>query len=452
MKNIRTLKSFSFVSVIVFIFVFAGFYFLQADVQSKGKPSKPSKPSPKSCDSNGICEWEEAERLSKNQQCEDCLPKEYDPLEILPDPYLQIVASGTSAISTSKGKVFQFKHTAQGYKDTWASNYHGTSSATSIGDADNDGQKEIITTVNYKEGKGKNAIYSQKILIYEDGSVGDPAWKSEDIGYSSLRDLVIADVDNDPHGYNEIVLLKDKHIEIYRIVFNENSGAYDLEFIWRCDEYDYTIFKISAGDADNDDQNEIVLAMFDVGAPIIWKKVGETWTSKTAELIPSEYWNPNLSRPFLGIDVAKVRDADNDGFNEIIAGGNNNRLMIWKYNYLGNGEYDKVFIGEDLGGFTPGVGAGDVDGNGYNEVIIGAQIDYPNAAIFVYEYDPNSNTYVIIDSALCITFGAVACADLDGDLIDEMVLSSQGVKVFEYINHELVETFNCAYGSSLEID
>ena len=72
--------------------------------------------------------------------------------------------------------------------------------------------------------------------------------------------------------------------------------------------------------------------------------------------------------------------------------------------------------------------------------------------IFVYEYDPDNNTYIIIDSALCITFGAVVCADLDGDLIDEMVLSSQGVKVFEYINYELVETFNCAYGASLEID
>jgi len=215
------------------------------------------------------------------------------------------------------------------------------------------------------------------------------------------------------------------------------------------------------GDADNDGYNEIVLAMFEVGAPIIWKKVGETWSSKTAELIPEEYWNPNLYNPFLGIDVVKVKDADNvlnefgERENEIIAGGNNNRLMIWKYNEV-SGNYESVFISEDLLGFTQGVDAGDIDGDGSNEIAIAASYDDDTLYIFKY-IDGN---YIIVNSILRdgsdIVIG-FSLGDLDGDGKAEIVSATQGITIYDLIGSDvfsgyLMKTYNCVFGSYLEID
>ena len=121
---------------------------------------------------------------------------------------------------------------------------------------------------------------------------------------------------------------------------------------------------MDVGDADNDGLNEIVLAAFDTNSAVILESLGsDIWgDEKMSEPTPEN----------VAIDYAKVRNADNIPGNEIVAGGNNNRLMIWKYNNMTEeGEYDLVFITEeDLGGFTQGVNAGDIDDDGLNEVII----------------------------------------------------------------------------------
>jgi hypothetical protein len=121
---------------------------------------------------------------------------------------------------------------------------------------------------------------------------------------------------------------------------------------------------VDVGDADNDGLNEIVLAAFDTNSAVILESLGsDIWgDEKMSEPTPEN----------VAIDYAKVRNADNIPGNEIVAGGNNNRLMIWKYNNMTEeGEYDLVFITEeDLGGFTQGVNAGDIDDDGLNEVII----------------------------------------------------------------------------------
>jgi hypothetical protein len=121
---------------------------------------------------------------------------------------------------------------------------------------------------------------------------------------------------------------------------------------------------VDVGDADNDGLNEIVLAAFDTNSAVILESLGsDIWgDEKMSEPTPEN----------VAIDYAKVRNADNIPGNEIVAGGNNNRLMIWKYNNMTEeGEYDLVFITEeDLGGFTQGVNAGDIDDDGLNEAII----------------------------------------------------------------------------------
>ncbi len=452
MIKIEKLKN--FISVTIFIFTLIGMCWLSGQVQTNGKPEKPPDVI---CDNDGICEWEEAKSSSSKEECEDCSSKTYPPLLI--EPYKQVATTGAADFSFSKGKVFQFKHTNEGYRDSWASHSLDAWTRTvSIGDADNDGQKEIITVLEFESGRGKKARRYQKIFLFEDGSDGSPSWESPEIPLTSIgaRDSIIADVDNDPEALKEIVIVNDMRIEIYRITFTP-PNTYVFEFLGNSRNFENIIWSLDVGDANSDGENEVVLAMSDIGAAIVCEYLG------------NNSWADEVMTECIGvcnINYAKVMDADNDGYNEIVGGGSPRildkelcgDLTIWKYD--GIGSYFNVFQDVPLFGefiedavFIQGVDIGDVDGDSQNEVVIGtASADSELNLIYIYEYDYSSQTYFISDSLDCSGIAQLSVGNIDNDSMDEIVSASHGITIFEYVDGVLTETFNCAYGGYLEID
>lgn len=356
-------------------------------------------------------------------------------------PPLQIDHTGLQIVSGSDfgdRRVYQIKYVNGAYENTWYSSVNqGFTYATSIGDVDNDGYKEITTVVNAKKSTGKpSGRYEyQKIFVYEDGSTGDPSYTSHDLGYSlnGVKDSIIADANND--GENEIVLTESDHIEIYKW---NGSG---FSHLWSSPVYDEFFWNVDVGDADNDGANEVVLAMWGIGLAIVYEYLGEnTWGNPiTTESIGS-----------YNIDFAKVRDADNDGYNEIVGGGSSKKLNIWKYNSA-SGSYDNVFLSDDLGGFTQGIDVGDVDGDTKKEVIAGTSGDINK--IYVFKYNESTMTYEMVDSVSCARgVETLAVEDLDNDNKDEIAVGIvQGVEVFEYAS-DLISTYIFDNGGYVEID
>ena len=451
MIKIGKLKN--FILATFFGFTLIGMCWLSGQVQTNGKPKKPPDVI---CDNDGICEWEEAKSSTSKEECEDCSSKTYPPLLI--EPYKQVATTGAADFSFSKGKVFQFKYTNGGYRDTWASHYlDGWTRSVSIGDADNDGQKEIITVLEFESGRGKNARRYQKIFLFEDGSDGSPSWKSPEIPLSSIgaRDSIIANADNDPDGINEIIIVNDMRVEVYRITFIA-PNVYDFEFLWNSPDYENIILSVDVGDVDSDGANEVVLAMSDLGAAIIYEHLG------------NNSWGNEVITESIGvcnINYAKVRNADSDDLNEIVGGGSPRildkeacgDLTVWKYD--GIGSYFNVFQitpvpKEDIsyGVFIQGVGVGDVDGDAQNEVVIGtASADVNLNRIYIYKYIGNS--YVKQEPPLdCSEVAQLSVGDIDNDGIDEIVAASHGITIFEYVDGVLIKTFNCAYGGYIEIN
>lgn len=463
MKRYTTVKMFGF-AVIMVALVFMGISIIEAQVKTQGPPPGKGKPPKINCDNNGTCENGEYDYGTdwESQPCNDCKPKLYADLSI--------DHSGLQIVTKFEKQVFLYKHgsaNAYGieYFDSWSSNEQDVYThprPTSIGDVDSDGKKEIVSIVNYivrqeKTGKGRNkttiTYWRHEILIYEDGSDGSPASVIQIPGDESpgqVKDAIIANIDLDPR--NELVLLKGKHIEIYEISTGGNGYILNPNHIEIFPEYEYITFTIDAGDTDNDGNDEIILAMFGTNAPIIWdfNDLGE-WKEHIAEPIPSEYLPKKID--FMAIDVARARDVDNDGGNEIIAGGNNNRLMIWKYNYIPNNgyDYDFVWASEDLGGFTQGVDAGDLDGGGDIEIAVAAS--FYNDTLYIFKYT-GENKYQIVNSIA--RDGAdvgLSVVDLDGDGKDEIVSSTQGITVYEFDDlDQLVKTYNSVFGGYLKIN
>ena len=252
----------------------------------------------------------------------------------------------------------------------------------------------------------------------------------------------MGDVDRD--GFNEIVILKGNHLSICEVHRVGSAYSFNEEYVGVFPAYAQTVYSISLGDANNDGYEDIILAMFYVGAPIVWSYNGTIWTSTTAELIAQEYWNPDITPPMLGIDTAIARDADNVPGNEIIAGGNNNRLMIWKYNSA-NGKYEKEFISEDIGGITQGFEVGDIDGQSGNEIIVGDQPRFRDPALHIFKfvdgYYLKTYSQTIAQSIFSMQIG-----DVDSDGAPEIVVSSAGTKIYEFVAGQFIQSYACVWG------
>lgn len=423
MNKSRKLKVFSMVglvSILIVALIFLGMNVVQAQNKSKGKPPGKGKPPKEECNNNGICEAGEPDT------CADC-----QNLSALNTEGKQIVTAG------DENRVYQIKYRNGIHQNTWVSNLiDGNTSGVCIGDVENDGAKEIIAT-SIKKVKGKNRW---QLNMYKNGSWGEPYYSSPILGRVNMFkiDSEIADADNNVGNGNELLIALGYHFEIYRWIGNE------FVKIWQSTKYNGGIWSVDVGDADNDGQNEIVLAAFQTPAPIVLEYLGnDTWGDE--QLIDPVDINC--------MDIARVRDSDNlmDGSydNEIIAGGCNSRLMVWKYN-KNSSYYESVFTSEPLYNYTQGVGAGDIDFDDENEVIVGTEGD--DGLIYIFEY--KEGTYSISSSWLGGGCSYLSVGNLDNDPEDEIALGyKDGIKIFDYdyARGQLNLTFHFPCGKYLEI-
>lgn len=380
------------------------------------------------------------------------------------------------AVTAYGFSVLQYGYVQGTYSNTWTSELMGDVTyyrRQGSGDLDNDGTVEIYSVINYLtrtekiDKKTTQSYYKLRLLVYEPGAPagGPPSWAIDDLegGETTVRavDCIASDVDGVPG--TELVILHGSHVDVLDLT----GGG--LLIKGRSRAFGVTIFTVDAGDADNDGRNEIVLSAFTTGAPYILKFNGEdgTFAEKLAEPVPTEYYGKRLS--FLGLDYARVRDTDNltdivrdniSGLrgNEIVGGGNNNRLMVWKHDPL-TGDYRLVFVSADLGYFTQGVDAGDINGDGDNEIVIGNCSTvkvYPY--LWIFAHDQELGTYSLI-SKTRIESGRLAnveIGNMDTDAAAEVVVAADGIRIFDFTGVDLstgslVQTYFNVAGGPAEI-
>jgi|GEM_PF-3505467 len=277
---------------------------------------------------------------------------------------------------------------------------------------------------------------TDKVVLYE----YNPATKTFDIvwesaasgvgrttGFLGIRDLALKDVDRD--GKNELVAIDQFGIFVwgkngkYPLYYNLKSGSFhrfayilpmDLdkdgtfEFLTQR-SWDNLNRKIEAWKFQNSEAVQISEIELPDGAS--WSlRSGDCDNDKTEDILTSARfirvlgWDkakgffekasfPNVSSL---VDVVRVADVDGDGQNEIVASGNGGCFTIYKARMKSfkatDFDYPVIFQSDYLGGYTQGLQIADIDGDGKNEILVGA-VSPPKSKqdnIFVFEKRPGA--------------------------------------------------------------
>ena len=355
------------------------------------------------------------------------------------------------------GRVYQYKYVSEtgykGYKVGWASDLLGLPLRdVSVGDIDNDSGPEVVA-IGFvtRKSKGKILGYDQRIFIFRPGSQGAPDSSTLAVPCATApHGAIIADADND--GSNEYIVARGNAVEVYGwsqdtagepLAFRNSGGSVvgALHREWTSVDLGSKVWGLDVGDADNNGQNELVLARFQIGSAQIFKfQTGQGWTSQVTQSLGA-----------VNIDIARVRDVDGDLSNEIIAGGTIGKVAIWKYQ---DGAYQKVFLGPDLGGYNEFVDAADIDGDGNVEIFSGGNF---STGLYVFGvndppqdyYDSLTLKYYLPFTGSCLGLEAIYHPALSP--IAGIASGFNGFSIYVVSGEELLRTFNSYYARDLDV-
>jgi hypothetical protein len=472
---------------LVIVFVIAGVLGLTAQVKIQKKPV--DNPSVTQCNTNGNCEYEELDtnKSLERQPCPDCLPQSYGQLFFDLSPQIAGIARASlDPQDWRPGRAIQIRYTGNpdpnGFEIQWQSDLiNQVSHGVLIGDIDNDGVAEIgaidLTVVTEGKGKNKKNYYHHDLLIFEENDWTEPSARldlADELVSGVVDGALLANVDYDDD--NELIVFKSSteagHFEVYKLYQDPDTGIYSLTRVYY-DVADYNtyvlrdggIWNVEVGNVDSDPENEILLARFRTTRPYIlnfdpldprfWVPVPDEDIQpldfdETFENMPGE----------INFNVFRIGDVDADGANEIVAGGNNDRLMIWNYD-AGSDYYFKSFVSPDLNpdenSFTWAMDLGNIDFDSDKEIILGlGGRRLGSDFIRIFDFVGTSYTEIPVQpmaETIDIGLDDLRVVDFDGDGIVEVVTGQHGISVFKYLEAPArwERVFNYALGNSFKL-
>jgi hypothetical protein len=302
----------------------------------------------------------------------------------------------------------------------------------SIGDTNNDGIENELVIVT------KDNIY---ILNWDKTSSSyNIVWNTSIDGQNSpvCKCVVIEDADND--GLNEISIAATG-LTI--------GGTGRCAFIYEWDGSTYVLKSttpsagrstdsIAVGDVDQDGKNEVVVGTTDgyyYGHIRVfeWDEGSESYLEEWSygDPVASGYgsdFDPPYSYNKIYANVVCIGNSDNDAFNEIIAGDYFGDIFVFKWNDS-TGTYDEQWIarGNEYGWHAYGLAVNDVDNEGGNEIVIGADNRIASLKWSATE-TYNEINQISIDSNL--QWYGIIVGDVDRDGVNELIAGNINGQVF----------------------
>ena len=277
-------------------------------------------------------------------------------------------------VAGANGGVKMFKNTSGTWQTTdiasVGDSYSGNSIA--IGDADNDGQKEVVVEFSAN---------GNDLRLYKNVSGG---WQESNISYTAYYNgVAIGDANND--GKNEIVVGLLSSARSLRMYANNTANA-RTQSGWtetNISSLSMDLSQIAVGDADNDEQNEITAPLYTTTGnnTRMYKNTTGTWVETNISAIPAN------------VIATAIGDADNDGNNEIVVLVENTSAtasFIRLYSKEGSNWVETNITLPTKGGSGQAqmLAIGDANNDGYNDISAILSGDTSNPEMRVYETTP----------------------------------------------------------------
>ncbi len=311
------------------------------------------------------------------------------------------------------------------------------SDVSSAGDVNGDGYSDIIV------GSENNIWYENNVYAYiffggpSMDSVADVTLEQNDGSGFGASVSTAGDVNGD--GYSDVI--------VGAVDFQNQSKAYIFlgglnmnniaDIIMTDSQNSYFGHSVSsAGDVNGDGFSDVI-----VGAPYnsvtgkAFVYFGGSQMNNVADVILSG----RVPEDCFGVDVSSAGDVNGDGYSDVIVGAHEYNLSSGKsYIFLGDPEMnntaDVIMTGDTLNElFGISVSsAGDVNGDGYSDVIIGAKVAFnsttlPKAYIFLGGSSvDNVADVILVSDKVNNEFGnsVSSAGDMNGDGFEDVVVGS----------------------------
>jgi len=238
--------------------------------------------------------------------------------------------------------------------ETNISNEPGDVNSVAIGDANNDGSKEIV--IGLYSGTNALRMYNYTGGVWVETNISTPA-----AAYS----IAIGDANND--GSKEIVIGMDTGTNKLRI-YNYTGGSWTETNISNTNTN--SVYSVAIGDANNDGSNEIAIGMSaGNNRTRMYNYTGGSWVES------------NISHWAAAVNAVAIGDANNDGSNEIVIGMASTDNEVRMYNYTGGSWVETIINDTNVG--VNSVAIGDANNDGNKDVVIGTSSS--TKAIRIYE-------------------------------------------------------------------
>jgi len=315
------------------------------------------------------------------------------------------------------------------------------SSAASAGDVDGDGLADMIIGARGIFGGGRPI---GQTFVFRGGPAGaittltDPAdINTSEFGYSVAS---AGDVDRD--GYADVVVGAPAGGTAACVAYLYRGGPGGIEPtplpLTVAGSKQLGISVAGAGDVNGDGYGDVVVGAnmtgpSGVGAAYLFMGGPAGLSTTPVVLVPS-----GLANTFgFGFSVASAGDVDGDGYADVVVGANSS-----------NGLHGAVFVFHgSSGGIDPTpqllgapsvseaelgwavAGVGDVDGDGFDDVVAGAPGNgLPGIAVLWVGAPPGTAVAPLVFATDAVAFGAAVsgAGDLDGDDLDDVLVGEPG--------------------------
>ncbi len=303
-----------------------------------------------------------------------------------------------------------------------------------IGDADNDGKNEILVT-----GCPNSRLYLVKLVKSE--------WQTKLLADNLAKSIPgmgltvkVVDLNND--GENEIIVgtgqeSGDTTAYFYLLKTDGSKITKKLMLQPECNKSAFT-HNFAISDIDNDGLEEVISA-YCGGGEIIRYDVDSNLSNIKAE---------KLYQLSGSGEESIIADVDNDGDLEYITSNSfrsgKARVEIFEFNKKGELILPPRVVIDGYDGkkcFYASIIIGDVNNDGKNEIVVGWKEHQKinKGTVIAYRIDKNAEqlyTFAYEDEDLDMSYfeKMMAIADADNDGKNELVLSTRGDNMSEYIN------------------